>query len=216
MALEWTFVYYLLITEVVIFALLCIPLPIRWRQAILSRIANSKTLLKLWPLALVVVAILSFLFFAALTEARATHREHEEHKRHNGYHHSGDMQTEIRMFRAQRNMYITGFALFLLVVLNRFYSLITELVRADVLASQARNQSETTVKALGDADKLKKENETLTQKLKESEEAKRKALVNVDNLVEQAKRNQAALDRHFEERQQEAQSSAPAERKKDK
>ena len=183
------------------------------RQAILSRIANSKFLVKFRQAAYFVVAILAFLFVctfcpcaviavhvhsaltcrhprhtrsllaAALTESRHLHEQHASQKHHNGHHHGSDYQTDIRMFRADRNLYIAGFALFLLLyafsicsvevrlklrlecliffflivlfssltcsVLNRFYSLITDLVRSETLAKQARGQGDVSFGLLG-------------------------------------------------------------------
>lgn len=52
-------------------------------------------------------------------------------------HLDAEMQGNMRLFRAQRNFYISGFALFLLVVIRRLVTLISQL--AGVLASSEAN-----------------------------------------------------------------------------
>ena len=52
------------------------------------------------------------------------------------------MQHESRMFRAQRNFYLTGFCLVLLVVIGRVYTLLKQVNKLEATTEALRKQAE--------------------------------------------------------------------------
>jgi len=69
--------------------------------------------------------IIFFLTAVLFLDALRTINHLDDVKVHTGEHASAmfDMQTKLRLFRNQRNAYITFFALFLLLVIHRFEDL---------------------------------------------------------------------------------------------
>ncbi|CAG0897207.1 unnamed protein product [Darwinula stevensoni] len=52
-----------------------------------------------------------------------------------------EMQNSMKLFRAQRNLYISGFALFLWLIIRRLVTLLTDLANARVGADAAMKQA---------------------------------------------------------------------------
>lgn len=109
---------------------------------------------------------------------------------HGSRHVDAELQHSMKLFRAQRNFYIAGFALFLFLVIRRLVTLITDLaqlgIQAEVAMKQAKSASDA-AKNLMDKDEksggdkssgnentkeLTKLKETLKQREKELEKAK--------------------------------------------
>merc|ERR1712226_1467047 len=91
-----------------------------------------------------------------------------------GHRHDGhldvQMQTHMRLFRAQRNFYISGFALFLCLVIRRMVSLLSRNACLDLekeaamkQAQSASRAAETLMKGSDGDDELK---EKLTQRIR--------------------------------------------------
>lgn len=88
-------------------------------------------------------------------------------------HLDAEMQTNMRLFRAQRNFYISGFALFLLIVIRRLIEstsqLATLLAQSEANLRQAKNASQAArsfmeKQGAGD-EQVKKEHEELKSKV---------------------------------------------------
>ncbi|XP_023606844.1 B-cell receptor-associated protein 29 isoform X1 [Myotis lucifugus] len=71
--------------------------------------------------------------------------------------------TQMKLFRSQRNLYISGFSLFFWLVLRRLVTLITQLANEMSNKGELKNQAESTNEA---ARNFMKENEKLKQLLK--------------------------------------------------
>ena len=80
------------------------------------------------------------------------------------------MEVQARKFYSQRNMYLCGFTLFLSLILNRTYMMITETLRLEQEVKDLKGQKPANDKnasklgeagELGEIGKLKKELETL-------------------------------------------------------
>merc|ERR1719328_508096 len=104
---------------------------------------------------------------------------------HGDRHLDAQMQMHMRLFRAQRNFYISGFALFLCLVIKRMVSLITENASLDIEKEAAMKQAQSASRAAeslmsegGSGDKKSGDSE-LEKKLKAKDEELTKALKNV-------------------------------------
>jgi B-cell receptor-associated protein 31 len=104
--------------------------------------------------------------------------------------HTHDSRTDTylhaKMFYAQRNVYLTGSCIFLALILNRFHSMVLELLKneekAEVLKQQAAKNSKEYMKLLdgdegrqSEIDRLKKELSETKANLKEVEMIRKQA-----------------------------------------
>ncbi|KAJ8675160.1 hypothetical protein QAD02_010946 [Eretmocerus hayati] len=138
MSLQWTLIASFLYAEIVIVLLLVLPVasPQRW-----NRLFKSRFLQSLGQQAsvyfLVLLAILVLFLLDAIREMRKYSTL--DPSEHGHQHLDAEMQGNMRLFRAQRNFYISGFALFLCLVIRRLVILIS--AQANLLA-----QSEASMK----------------------------------------------------------------------
>ncbi|KYN44962.1 B-cell receptor-associated protein 31 [Trachymyrmex septentrionalis] len=130
MSLQWTLIAGFLYIEVAIVLLLVLPVasPTRWQKFFKSRFLQSlNNQASIYFVVLLGVLVLFLL--DAIREMRkySTSLDHPEHHQLNV-----EMQENMRLFRAQRNFYISGFALFLSLVIRRLIILIS--AQASLLA----------------------------------------------------------------------------------
>lgn len=118
-------------------------------------------------------------------------------------HVDAELQHSMKLFRAQRNFYIAGFALFLFLVIRRLVTLLTDLaqlgIQAEAAMKQAKSASDAAKSLMGKDDKssgdkssgvdelgklkeLLKTKEKELEKAKSSEEALKKQ---ADNLTKE-------------------------------
>ncbi|KAF8929267.1 hypothetical protein BGZ58_009072 [Dissophora ornata] len=104
--------------------------------------------------------------------------------------HGAEASVAARRFYAQRNMYLTGFTLFLSLILNRTFFMILDLLKSEekmeVIKKQASQQSKEYERALESETKLKKEITELSEIVASHAGAKR----DLENLKKQAKQQQ--------------------------
>uniref|UniRef100_K9IHS4 B-cell receptor-associated protein n=1 Tax=Desmodus rotundus TaxID=9430 RepID=K9IHS4_DESRO len=160
MSLQWTAVATFLYAEVFVVLLLCIPFisPKRWQKVFKSRlvelvVAYSNTFF------VVLIVILVLLFIDAVREIKKYDDVTEKVNLQNN---PGAMEHfHMKLFRAQRNLYIAGFSLLLSFLLRRLVTLISQ--QATLLASneafkkQAESASEAAKKYMEENAELKKE-----------------------------------------------------------
>jgi B-cell receptor-associated protein 31 len=130
MSLQWTLIAGFLYIEVAIVLLLVLPVasPTRWQKLFKSRFLQSiNNQASIYFVVLLGVLVLFLL--DAIREIRkySGSLDHTDHHQLNV-----EMQENMRLFRAQRNFYISGFALFLSLVIRRLVILIS--VQASLLA----------------------------------------------------------------------------------
>ncbi|XP_020935331.1 B-cell receptor-associated protein 31 isoform X1 [Sus scrofa] len=160
MSLQWTAVATFLYAEVFAVLLLCIPFisPKRWQKIFKSRLVElvvtyGNTFF------VVLIVILVLLVIDALREIRKYDDVTEKVNLQNN---PGAVEHfHMKLFRAQRNLYIAGFSLLLSFLLRRLVTLISQ--QATLLASneafkkQAESASEAAKKYMEENDQLKKE-----------------------------------------------------------
>merc|ERR1712232_521057 len=133
----WLSVYALLIMELVITFILVVPVPRGIRNMIVKLIMKINLYeifhKPLWFLAIGLVMVFSDSYFQLQRIVERSEQEHDANLEHHsyggGYHehiyHDLDKQ---RSYKAQRNMYLSGFAITLLFVIGR----ITELMKESI------------------------------------------------------------------------------------
>ncbi|XP_049873809.1 B-cell receptor-associated protein 31 [Pectinophora gossypiella] len=134
MSLQWTIIATFLYAEIAFVLLLSLPIasPSRWQKFFRSKfLAYISGQASIYFLVLIGVLVLCLL--DAIREMQKySNIEPAEHT-----HLDAEMQGNMRLFRAQRNFYISGFALFLLIVIRRMVQMISEL--ATLLAQSEAN-----------------------------------------------------------------------------
>lgn len=120
-------------------------------------------------------------------------------------HVDSELQHSMKLFRAQRNFYIAGFALFLLLVIRKLVTLITALaqlgIEAEASMKQAKSASEAAKavlkdsKTAGDKSGDSKEVAELKKLLKEKESELTKAKANEEAVKAQAENLTKEYDR---------------------
>merc|ERR1712215_191762 len=132
----------------------------------------------------VLVAILILFFLDAIREMQKYSSEEQQQKTVGMSHLDTQMQMHMRLFRAQRNFYIAGFALFLCLVIKRLVGLISanaglqaEKEAAMKQAESASRAAETLMASGGSVDanpaNIKELKEALAKAEKEAEAARK-------------------------------------------
>lgn len=163
MTLQWTAVATFLYAEIGLILIFCLPFipPQRWQKIFSFNVWGK--IASFWNKAfLSIIVLLIVLFLDAVREVRkyssTTVIEKSSASRPGAHEH-----TQMKLFRSQRNLYISGFSLFFWLVLRRLVTLITQLAKElsnkGILKTQAENTDEA-------ARKFMKENEKLKQLLK--------------------------------------------------
>ncbi|CAL1677673.1 unnamed protein product [Lasius platythorax] len=131
MSLQWTIIAGFLYIEVAVVLLLVLPIasPTRWQKLFKSRFLQSIS-----KQASVYFVILLGTLVLFLLDAIREMRKYSKNGDHPDHHVqlNLEMQENMRLFRAQRNFYISGFALFLSLVIRRLVLLIS--TQASLLA----------------------------------------------------------------------------------
>jgi B-cell receptor-associated protein 31 len=180
MSLQWTLVAGFLYGEIAVVFLLIIPFisPKMWNAFFKSRFLKSFGAQSNLYFT-VIIGILVLFFIDSLREMMrySTLRHAEiEHA-----HLDAEMQHSMKMFRAQRNFYIAGFALFLWLVIRRLVTLIS--FQANLMASneatlkQAQNAAAAASQALGDLRSEGSNSSNAVKEVKDELQAKTKELV---------------------------------------
>ena len=145
-SLVWTAVYLLLLVELAIVFILVIPMPRRWQNSLVARPIRhfrlgerlAKPVLFL-GIALTVALAESFVHHQRIVQRLAMDHNQpqqmniEPHREH--LHHVHDKE---RKYKAERNMYLAGFALTLIFVIGR----ITQLMQESVASWEEQQQQQ--------------------------------------------------------------------------
>merc|ERR1712228_966954 len=155
----------------------------------------------------VLVAILILFFLDAIREMQKYSTEEQNQNKSGMSHLDAQMQMHMRLFRAQRNFYIAGFALFLCLVIKRLVGLISanaglqaEKEAAMKQAESASRAAETLMASGGASDAnpadIKELKEALAKAEKEAEVAKK----DVASMKTQSESLAKEYDRLMEEK----------------
>ncbi|KAM8891098.1 B-cell receptor-associated protein 29 [Spinachia spinachia] len=234
MTLQWTAVALFLYAEIAVNLMFCIPFisARRWRSVFSWRIWNW--LSPYWNKCFfTMIMVLVVLFLDAVREV---------HK-YSGPEPMQDAKANpnvfdnvhMKLFRAQRNLYISGFSLFLWLIMRRIVTLLNHLaVTAEIsaglraqmdgavkAAKRHQDDNSTLTKALRDEEqstsvekqKLKPEAEELADQVKVAEDAVRKSHAEVEAMRRQTRGLAQEYDRLLQEHNQLQNVQSPTEKK---
>jgi len=199
MTLQWLSVAAFLYTEIGLGLLFCIGFisNSRWKSVFSSRILTAVahhgtfffTTFVLMLLVLFVDSAYNTYRFSQIDTSHVDLRNNPQ----------AEVQAHMKLFRAQRNLYITGFSLFMLIVLRRLVTLISRQAQVEAMYEAAIKQAKG---ASEQARKLLQENEDLQKgtrsqaaaSTKEGEEERKDLLDMVNTLKEDLNETTAKLE----------------------
>jgi len=136
MTLYYSLVFVMLMTEMVIFMSLIVPLPFTWRRKLFTFISENPFIAKLQYGMKICFIFILILFIDSVNRVYRVAVELSSASDNNrggaevlgG---SARMEVQARKFYSQRNMYLCGFTLFLSLILNRTYVMILDVLRLE-------------------------------------------------------------------------------------
>jgi len=229
MSLQWTIIATFLYVEIGVVLMLVLPVasPQRWNKILKSRFLKAVES-QASVYFVVLLAVLVLFFLDAIREMRKYSSPETVEAAHP--HLDTEMQVNMRLFRAQRNFYISGFALFLSLVIRRLVTLISQqaslMAQSEAAMRQAQSAAATAESLLAQNQTSKAQNDTneahdkevteLKVKLAEAEKALEYERKDKDTLKNQAESVSKEYDRLNEEyRKLQAKVEGGAETKKD-
>ncbi|XP_021239106.1 B-cell receptor-associated protein 31 isoform X1 [Numida meleagris] len=218
MSLQWTVVATFLYAEVFLVLLLCVPFvsPTRWQKIFKSRLVGLAVAYGNTAF-VVLIVILVLLLLDAYRETR----KYGASERAALPTTPGALEHfHMRLFRAQRNLYLAGFALLLSFLLRRLVTLISQQAllgaSSQAFRKQAEGASQAARRYMEDNEALRKqlqeagedtappsraENESLkakVEKLKEELAASKRTLEKAENEVQAMRRQAEGLTREYD------------------
>jgi len=136
MTLYYSLVFMLLVTEMLIFCALIVPLPFTWRRKLFTFISESPIVAKLQYGMKITFIFILILFVDSVNRVYRVQVELSSfgNNPQGGQASLGGierMEVQARKFYSQRNMYLCGFTLFLSLILNRTYVMILDTLRLE-------------------------------------------------------------------------------------
>lgn len=135
MTLHYTLVFMLLVAEIAVFLLLAIPLPLQARRKIFNFLSENPIVAKIqYGLKITFIFILILFVdsvnrvYRVLLELSAAEKVSNSAAALLA---SERQEVQARKFYNQRNMYLCGFTLLLLIILNRTYTLILDVLHLE-------------------------------------------------------------------------------------
>lgn len=211
MSIHWTLIAGFLYAEIGVILLLLVPFigTRMWNKVFKSRFLKGLESQLIYYF-YVLVAILILFFLDAIREMQKYSAEETQQKTVGMSHLDTQMQMHMRLFRAQRNFYIAGFALFLCLVIKRLVGLISANAGLQAEKEAAMKQAESASRAaeslMNAADSKTADNadpvevaelkEALEKAKKEAETAKK----DVEGMKSQSESLAKEYDRLMEEK----------------
>jgi len=148
MSIHWTLIAGFLYAEIGTILLLLVPFisTKMWNKVFKSRFLRGLESQLIYYF-YVLVAILILFFLDAIREMQKYSAEETQQKTVGMSHLDTQMQMHMRLFRAQRNFYIAGFALFLCLVIKRLVGLISANAGLQAEKEAAMKQAESASRA---------------------------------------------------------------------
>ncbi|KAI8082418.1 B-cell receptor-associated protein 31-like-domain-containing protein [Thamnidium elegans] len=136
MALYYGIVFAILTLEVLTFFLFLLPIPTRWQKPVFRWLATSPSIAHAQYIMKVVFAFIFVLFLDAANTLKAFYEvvnaEEENPAAALG---STDFRAQVgqaaKKFYAQRNLYLTGFTMLLLLILNKIKNMSLDYIRLE-------------------------------------------------------------------------------------
>jgi len=148
MTLYYSLCFVLLTSEMVFFLLLVMPLPFAARRRFFTFLSESPIVGKVAYALKIMFIFVAVLFVDAVQRMFRTTAEADLAKQNSGV---ADVRSETnfaaKKFYAQRNMYLTGFTLFLSLILTRTYYILLDLIHTQEEYAKLKKATQSNSKA---------------------------------------------------------------------
>jgi len=196
MTIYYSLTFLLLAAEMVTFCLLVAPLPYAIRKRLFSFLSRSPIIAKIAYGLKISFIFVAILFADALQRMFRIAAESELAKGRGGGGVISDVRSDTTLaakkFYAQRNVYLTGFCLFLSLVLTRTFYIIIDLLRIqEEYATLKKNTTSNSHRSSAQNEDVAKEIADLKKQLEQAKKTQR----DFDILKKQASQNNAEYDR---------------------
>ncbi|KAI8368739.1 B-cell receptor-associated protein 31-like-domain-containing protein [Blakeslea trispora] len=142
MAIYYALTFGILVTEMILFGLLVLPLPSRWRHLSLKFISTSPAMARAMYALKIVFGFIFVLFIDTISRLQRIDSEMEGEQQQQHHHdYSYETSMKAKKFYAQRNLYLTGFTLFLSLILERTSALVLELLQREEELKKAKTET---------------------------------------------------------------------------
>ena len=137
MTLYYSIVFGLLVFEMAMFMVLIVPLPFSMRRKLFHFLATSEVVGKINYAIRITFIFVAVLFIDAFQRMLKVTAEVHSEPHHSYQDFRSETNYHAKKFYAQRNVYLTGFTLFLSLILSRTHALVLDLIHAqEELAGQ--------------------------------------------------------------------------------
>ncbi|KAI9276175.1 B-cell receptor-associated protein 31-like-domain-containing protein [Sporodiniella umbellata] len=137
MTIYYTSVFLILLIEMLAFGLIVLPLPSRWRRVMFKFATTSPLVAKALSTLRIVFGFIFILFIDAANRLQRLNENDQEGHLHD---HGSEASLKATKFYAQRNLYLTGFTLFLSLILERTSSLVISMLKREEELETAREE----------------------------------------------------------------------------
>ncbi|KAM9389628.1 B-cell receptor-associated protein 29 [Phaethornis superciliosus] len=201
MTFQWMAVATVLYGEIGVLLVLCLPFisPLRWQKIFMIPLWSKMAVF--WnKIFLTIIVLLIVLFLDAFREVRKYSSLQVNEKTANANVNTFD-HIQMKLFRSQRNLYLSGFSLFLWLVLRRTVTLLTQLAKGmtahAALEAQVNDATEAAKKYMAENERLRESlSKKESSKTKESAEATDEKLKKeVENLKAELQKTTEALQK---------------------
>ncbi|KAI7892296.1 B-cell receptor-associated protein 31-like-domain-containing protein [Mucor mucedo] len=190
MTIYYTAVFVILVVEMVAFGILVVPLPSRWRRTIHRFVSRSPLVLQAITVLKFVFGFIFLLFIDAVNRLQRLDQGDTEEKRQ--FHDAGyEASQKANKFYAQRNLYLTGFTLFLSLILERTSTLVVAMLKHEEELEYAREEHKTSSKDQERLLTMEKNYKDQIEALEKEKETLRLRKGDMDNLKKQIEQQTA-------------------------
>jgi len=183
MTLYYSLVFALLVFEMGVFCTLILPIPFTWRRQLFKFISTSPLVAKLqYGMKIMFISVL-VLFIDSVNRVFKVTEEASQNVE-TGVREAYRTDMQARKFYSQRNMYLCGFTLFLSLILNRLYLLLSDVIRYEEQIAELKARSGNATKYASISKEVEALRKELEAKDKDFERLKKQADQNNKNYDE--------------------------------
>lgn len=187
MAFQYVLTFTLLVVEMVLFALISLPLPSKLRRPLLKTLSIPFHSQQFQVVMKCIFVFIGIMFADSINRTvKITNELYNITPGMENVINGGVSRAEIqsRRFYSQRNMYLCGFTLFLSLIVNRTYNMVFELLEVKEKVKKLESES---VSKVSDAADVSAEKKDLLEKIKSLQEEKENILKKSKALSEEYK-----------------------------
>ncbi|KAL1931235.1 hypothetical protein VTP01DRAFT_10372 [Rhizomucor pusillus] len=199
MTIYYTLTFTLLVLEMAMFAILVLPLPLHWRRAMLKGIKSSPVIQKALHALKIIFGFIFVLFMDTVNRLQRIQEEVEQEAEHR-HDYSFEANLHAKRFYAQRNLYLTGFTLFLSLILERTTALVTDMIQREEQLQHMKKESAQAKEDQGRLEEIEASYKKQIDELSSQVAALKQQERDIEGLKKRAAQQSAEYDQLLRER----------------